>query len=314
MKSHFIILGAECISIRESDSTRFKNQADIKLSVDLIKNSFEKDEPYVVIVSGDNHFLTVVNSLKERGIKVCVASSSLNCEKQLQESADRYIPLLLKRPKGNGSNAYLSVLKLFEDYLDLTDAHMLLVSILDIFCRSYIRNLFSSSGIQLSTLVSLIRHYMSFNAGSLGYRTAADFARAATANTDFCVAYQGTDCKEVKLFLRDFVDQKYTVMSDLPMVNVSTKDYYHQVSNLPEDFSIGKMLNVLNKIKGDLDGLPEVMEYVKIMKDVGIIEIKDKKIIITRRNYYSNAVRNYISSKVTEKGIPVDSSILDQFK
>lgn len=307
-------LGIECISISEADSKKLKNQADIKMSVDLIKNSYERHEPFVVIVTGDDHFLPVVNSLKQRGIKVCIASSNNSCGKQLQKSADQYIPLLLKRPKGTGSNVYLSVLKLFENSLDLTDAHMLLVSILNIFCRSYIRNLFSSSGIQLSTLVSLVRHYMSFNADSLGYRTAADFARAATANTDFCVAYRGTDCKEVKLFLRDFVDQKFTVMSDLPVVNVTTKDYYHQVSNLPEDFSIDKMLNVLNKIKGNFDDLPEIIEYVKIMKDIGIIEIKDKKMIITRRNYFANAVRNYISSKVTEKGIPVDESILHQFK
>lgn len=314
MKSQYELLGIDCVSIRESyTSSKFKNQADIKISIDIIKNSYEKGEKYVVIVTGDNHFTTVVNTLKDRGIKVCIASGNNNCGKRLLESADLYIPLEAKRPKGLENGAYLALLKMFEESLDRSNAYSLLTSILDTLCCSYLCNLFKNDGIQLSTLISLIRHYMNLNTNSLGYRKPSDFARAATAYTNYCVAYQGYDSKVVKLFKRGYVKENYIEMSGLPVVNVNSKDYYCQISNFPDDFSVGKMVSILKRIKTNYSDLPEIMEYAELMKNIGILEIDGKEIKIVRRNYYRCAVRKYVTLKVQEQGISVNDSILSEF-
>ncbi|WP_300791826.1 NYN domain-containing protein [uncultured Acetatifactor sp.] len=80
----------------------YKCNFDIEMTLDIVKTSFEIKPDIVVIVSGDSDFIPVVTELREKGIRVEVASFDQSMSQLLSNRCSGRILLDELIEEGNG--------------------------------------------------------------------------------------------------------------------------------------------------------------------------------------------------------------------
>lgn len=78
----------------------YKCDFDVEMTLDMVRVSFDLHPDIVVIVSGDSDFLPVVLDMRNRGIRVEIASFDSSMSRQLTHKCSGYINLdtLIKLP------------------------------------------------------------------------------------------------------------------------------------------------------------------------------------------------------------------------
>lgn len=309
------LLNIDCVSILSPGISRVKNLADIRMSIDIASHCIEQEVDGIVIASGDIHFVSIVNKLKEKNIEVIIAAVGENTSSYLISCANYYIPVILRRPKGYENCFMFQLVELYRKKVNMADEIKFLNSVLDAIDNSYLENKFRSQGLDFSELMTLLKYcFPKFSPKKYGYKNSTEFVRSALSGTNFCIASRLNKSGDstIKIFSRHQTPTDFCQLANLPLINVNSADYYLHITEMPENFSIDMLVLTLRSIRPSISKLAEEIQYVQLMEKCGIIQMDDNCYSIKRNNYYKYAIADYIRKKLEANGHDVDENIIKQ--
>ena len=82
-----------CSKCGNKDTRTIQKGVDVSLATDILRHAWQKTCDICIVVSGDEDYKDAIDSAKDRGIKVWVASFKKSLSKELSMSADKVILL-----------------------------------------------------------------------------------------------------------------------------------------------------------------------------------------------------------------------------